>query len=63
LFWASLRVGKLVADGDIGAGAAGQALTDTAAAIGLVREDGLRAVAAMISSGFERMGVAYQQAC
>jgi hypothetical protein len=59
LFWASLRVGELVADGDLDAGAAGQALTDAAAQIGLVREDGQRAVAATIRSGFQRMGVAY----
>ena len=31
-----------------------------AAMIGLVREDGQRAVAATIRSGFERMGVAYE---
>ena len=60
LFWASLRVGELVADGDLDAGAAGQALTDAAARLGLVREDGQRAVAATIGSGFERMGVAYK---
>ena len=59
LFWASLRVGELVADGDLDAGAAGQALTDATAQIGLVREDGQRAVAATIRSGFQRMGVAY----
>ena len=40
--------------------AAGQALTDAAAQVGLVREDGQRAVAATIRSGFERMGVAYE---
>jgi hypothetical protein len=61
LFWASLRVGELVADGDLDAAAAGQALADAAAQIGLVREDGQRAVAATIRSGFERMGVAYEQ--
>ena len=60
LFWASLRTGELVADGDLDAAAAGQALTDAAARIGLVREDGQRAVAATIRSGFERMGVAYE---
>lgn len=58
LFWASLQVGELVTDGDLDAGAAGQALTDAAAQIGLVREDGQRAVAATIRSGFQRMGVA-----
>ncbi|HCU95642.1 MAG TPA: hypothetical protein DHU96_24180 [Actinobacteria bacterium] len=62
LFWASLRVGELVADGDLDAGAAGQALTDAAAKIGLVREDGQRAVAATIRSAFQRMGVAYEPA-
>jgi hypothetical protein len=60
LFWASLRTGELVADGDLDAAAAGQVLTDAAAQIGLVREDGQRAVAATIRSGFERMGVAYE---
>jgi len=60
LFWASLRIGELVADGDLDAGAAGQALTDAAAQIGLVGEDGPRAVAATIRSGFQRMGVAYE---
>jgi hypothetical protein len=60
LFWASLRIGELIADEDLDAGAAGQALTDAAARIGLVREDGQRAVAATIRSGFERMGVAYE---
>ena len=60
LFWASLRIGELVADGDLEAGVAGQALTDAAAQIGLVREDGQRAVTATIRSGFQRMGVAYE---
>jgi hypothetical protein len=60
LFWASLRAGELVADGDLDAAAAGQALTDAAAQIGLVGEDGQRAVAATIRSGFQRMGVAYE---
>ena len=60
LFWASLRIGELVAEGDLDAAAAGQALTDAAAQVGLVREDGQRAVAATIRSGFERMGVAYE---
>ena len=63
LFWASLRVGELVADGDLDAGAAGQALTDAAAQIGLVREDGQRAVVATVRSGFQRMGVAYDSPC
>jgi len=60
LFWASLRVGELVVDGDLEAAAAGQALADAAARIGLVREDGQRAVTATIRSGFERMGVAHE---
>jgi hypothetical protein len=60
LFWASLRIGELVADGDLEAAAAGQALTDAATQIGLVREDGQRAVAATIRSGFMRMGVTYE---
>jgi hypothetical protein len=60
LFWASLRTGELVADGDLDARTAGQALTDAATQIGLVREDGQRAVAATIRSGFQRMGVAYE---
>lgn len=60
LFWASLRTGELVADGDLDAAAAGRALTEAAAQMGLVREDGQRAVAATIRSGFERMGVAYE---
>ncbi len=63
LFWASLRAGELVADGDLEAAAAAQALTDAAAEIGLVREDGQRAVAATIRSGFERMGVAHEPPC
>jgi hypothetical protein len=60
LFWASLRAGEMVADGDLEAAAAGQALTDAAARIGLVREDGPHAVAATIRSGFERAGVAHE---
>ncbi len=62
LFWASLRAGELVADGDLDVGAAGQALTDAAAKIGLVQEDGERAVAATIRSGFQHLGVAYTAA-
>lgn len=62
LFWASLRIGELVADGDLDAGTAGQALMGAAARLGLVREDGQRAVAATIRSGFHRVGVAYQPA-
>jgi hypothetical protein len=54
LFCASLRMGELVADGELDAGAA--------AMIGLVREDGQRAVAATIRSGFQRVGVAYEPA-
>jgi hypothetical protein len=62
LFWASLRIGELVADGDLDARAAGQALTDAAARLGLVREDGQRAVAATIRSGFEHAGAPYEPA-
>jgi len=62
LFWASLRIGELVADGDLDAWAAGQALTDAAARLGLVREDGQRAVAATIRSGFEHVGAPYEPA-
>jgi len=52
----------MVADGELDAGAAGRALTDAAAMIGLVREDGQRAVAATIRPGFQRVGVAYEPA-
>jgi hypothetical protein len=55
-------MGELVADGELDAGTAGQALTDAAAAIGLVREDGQRAVAATIRSGFQHVGLAYEPA-
>jgi hypothetical protein len=55
-----LRVDELVADGDLDAAAARQALTDAAARIGLVRENGPHAFAATIRSGFERMGVAHE---
>src|SRR5215470_12226143 len=57
LFWASLRAGELVADGDLDPATAAVALTDAAAQIGLVRDDGQRAVAATIRSGFRRVGV------
>ncbi len=60
LFWASLRIGELVAEGYLDAATAGRALTDAAAQAALVREDGQRAVAATIRSGFERTGVAYE---
>ena len=60
LFWASLRAGELVADGDLDARTAAQALTDAAAQIGLAGEDGPRAVAATIRSGFHRAGAAYE---
>jgi hypothetical protein len=60
LFWASLRIGELIAEGNLDAAAAGQALTDAAAQVGLADEDGQRAVAATIRSGFQRMGVAYE---
>ena len=62
LFWASLRIGEMVADGELDADVAGQALTDAAAMIGLVGEDGQRAVAATIRSGFQSVGVAYEPA-
>ena len=57
LFWASLRAGELVADGDLDPATAAAALTDAAAQIGLVRDDGQRAVTATIRSGFRRVGV------
>jgi hypothetical protein len=56
LFWASLRAGELVADGDLDVRAAAQALTGAATQIGLASEDGPRAVAATIRSGFQRAG-------
>jgi hypothetical protein len=56
LFWASLRAGELVADGDLDARTATQALTRAATQIGLAGEDGPRAVAATIRSGFHRAG-------
>ena len=58
LFWASLRAGELVADGGLGAHTAIQALTGAATQIGLTGEDGPRAVAATIRSGFHRAGAA-----
>ena len=51
-----------MAEGELDAGVAGQALTDAAAATGLVREDGQQAVTATIRSGFQRVGVAYEPA-
>jgi hypothetical protein len=60
LFWASLRAGELVADGDLDVRTATQALTGAATQIGLVGEDGHRAVAATIRSGFHRAGAAYE---
>jgi hypothetical protein len=56
LFWASLRAGELVADGDLDARTATEALTSAATHIGLTGEDGPRAVAATIRSGFHRAG-------
>jgi hypothetical protein len=56
LFWASLRAGELVADGDLDACTTAQALTGAATQIGLVGEDGPQAVAATIRSGFHRAG-------
>ena len=58
LFWASLRTGELVADGGLDARTAIQALTGAATQIGLTGEDGPRAVAATIRSGFYRAGAA-----
>jgi hypothetical protein len=58
LFWASRRASELVADGDLDARTAALALTSAAAQIGLVGEDGPRAVAATIQSGFHRAGAA-----
>jgi hypothetical protein len=40
LFWASLRAGELVADGDLDACTTAQALTGAATQIGLAGEDG-----------------------
>ena len=56
LFWASLRAGELVADGDLDVRAAARALTRAASQIGLTAEDGQRAVTATIRSGFQRAG-------
>jgi hypothetical protein len=58
LFWASLGTGELVADGGLDARTAIQALTSAATQIGLASEDGTRAVAATIRSGFHRAGAA-----
>ena len=60
LFWASLRAGELAADGDLDVRAAVQALTGAATQIGLTGEDGQRAVAATIRSGFQHSGAAYE---
>jgi hypothetical protein len=60
LFWASLRTGELVTDGDLDARTAIQALTGAATQIGLADEDGPRAVAATIRSGFHRAGAAQE---
>ena len=56
LFWASLRAGELVADGDLDPRTATEALTGAATQIGLAGEDGPRGVAATIRSGFHRAG-------
>jgi hypothetical protein len=58
LFWASLRSGELVTDGDLDARTAIEALTGAATQIGLASEDGPRAVAATIRSGLHRAGAA-----
>ena len=60
LFWASLRAGELVADGDLDSRTAALVLTGAATQIGLAGEDGPRAVAATIRSGFHRTGAAYE---
>jgi hypothetical protein len=60
LFWASLRAGELVADGDLDARTAAEVLTGAATQIGLVADDGPRAVAATIRSGFQRAGTGYE---
>jgi len=60
LFRASLRAGELVADANLDAPTATEALTGAATQIGLAREDGRRAVAATMRSGFHRVGVAYE---
>jgi hypothetical protein len=60
LFWASLRAGELAADGDLDTREAARALTGAATQIGLAAEDGQRAVAATIRSGFQRAGATYQ---
>jgi hypothetical protein len=60
LYWASLRAGELVADGDLDARTATQALTGAATQIGLAAEDGHGAVAATIRSGLHRVGAAYE---
>lgn len=59
LFWAARRAGELVAAGAIEAAMVERALREAAADIGLVSEDGERAVMATIRSGLERAGVAY----
>jgi hypothetical protein len=60
LYWASLRAGELVTDGDLDTRTAVRALTSAAGQVGLAREDGQRAVAATIRSGFHRAGAAYE---
>src|SRR5215831_10305748 len=60
LFWASLRAGELAADADLDPREAARALTRAATQIGLTGEDGQRAVAATIRSGFQRAGARYQ---
>jgi hypothetical protein len=60
LYWASLRAGELVTDGDLDPRTTVRALIGAADQIGLVREDGARAAAATIRSGFHRAGAAYE---
>jgi hypothetical protein len=58
LYWASVRAGELVTDGDLDTRTAVWALTGAAGQIGLADEDGQSAVAATIRSGFHRAGAA-----
>ncbi len=60
LYWASLRAGELAADGDLDPRTTVRVLTGAAGQIGLIGEDGPRAVAATIGSGFHRAGAAYE---
>jgi hypothetical protein len=59
LYWGASRAGEMVAAGALDAVAAEQALREAASDLGLVSEDGDRAVMATIRSGFDRAGVAH----